>query len=91
LYYLLAVTRTISGGWYVGSIAAFTLISVVGGTRCLFFGREYSARQKLAMLAGVLYTVAPYHLNEIYQASLLSEYAACSALPFAFWVYRANL
>ena len=83
LYYLLAVTRTISGGWYVGSIAAFTLISVVGGLGVYFWTRMFCP-PKIAMLAGVLYTVAPYHLNEIYQASLLSEYAACSVLPFAF-------
>src|SRR5437588_9661638 len=36
------------------------------------------------MWAGILYALAPYRLNEVYQASLLSEYAACSILPFAF-------
>src|SRR5947208_10366547 len=34
--------------------------------------------------ADILYALAPYRLNEVYQASLLSEYAACSILPFAF-------
>ena len=36
------------------------------------------------MWAGIFYVLAPYRLNELYQASLLSEYAACSILPFAF-------
>jgi hypothetical protein len=36
------------------------------------------------MWTGILYTLAPYRLNELYQASLLSEYAACSVLPFVF-------
>src|SRR4029453_3454175 len=36
------------------------------------------------MWAGILYGVAPYHLNQIYQAFLLAEFAASSILPFAF-------
>jgi len=36
------------------------------------------------MWTGIFYSVAPYRLTEIYQAALLSEYAACSILPFTF-------
>jgi hypothetical protein len=36
------------------------------------------------MWAGIFYAVAPYHLNELYQALLLAEFAAAAVLPFAF-------
>src|SRR5260370_23254301 len=83
LYYLLAATRMLSGDWYAGSIASLVLLSVLGGLGVYFWASSFF-EPKIAMWAGILYTIAPYHLNEIYQASLLSEYAACSILPFAF-------
>ena len=83
LYYLLAAARVLSGDWYAGSIASLVLLSVLGGLGVYFWARSFF-EPKVAMWAGILYTIAPYHLNEIYQASLLSEYAACSILPFAF-------
>ncbi|HVS82271.1 MAG TPA: 6-pyruvoyl-tetrahydropterin synthase-related protein [Pyrinomonadaceae bacterium] len=83
LYYLLATGRMLTGNWYAGSIAAFVFLSVIGGLGAYFWARAFCP-PKFAMWAGVLYTIAPYHLNELYQASLLSEYAACAILPFAF-------
>ena len=83
LYYLLAAARMLTGNWYAGSIAVFALLSIVGGLGTYFWARAFCS-PKIAMWAGVLYTIAPYHLNELYQASLLSEYAACAILPFAF-------
>ncbi|HXD31643.1 MAG TPA: 6-pyruvoyl-tetrahydropterin synthase-related protein [Pyrinomonadaceae bacterium] len=82
LYYLLALFKS-GFGWYAASLFTFTLLSVVGGLGTYFWARlSYSTN--VAMCAGVIYTLAPYHLNELYQASLLSEYAACSVLPFLF-------
>ena len=83
LYYLLAIARILTGNWYAGSVAAFTLLSIAGGLGGYFWARAFSS-PKIAMWAGLLYTIAPYHLNELYQASLLSEYAACAILPFTF-------
>ncbi len=83
LYYLLAGGRMLTGNWYAASIAAFALLSIIGGLGAYFWARAFCP-PKIAMWAGILYTIAPYHLNELYQASLLSEYAACAILPFAF-------
>ncbi len=83
LYYLLAATRTLFGDWYVGSIVCLILLSVLAGLGLYFWARMF-LEPKLAMWAGIFFTITPYHLNQIYQASLLSEYAACSVLPFAF-------
>ena len=83
LYYLLSATRMLTGSWYSGSIAAFGVLSILGAFGAYFWARAFCS-PKIAMWAGILYTIAPYHLNELYQASLLSEYAACAILPFAF-------
>jgi 6-pyruvoyl-tetrahydropterin synthase related domain len=83
LYYGLALLRTIAGSWYIGSLLTFALISIAGGLGLYLWTRELSTNN-VAMWAGILFALNPYRLNEIYQASLLSEYAASSVLPFAF-------
>src|SRR5438552_4440976 len=83
LYHLFSAARWLTGGWYAASVSALVLLSIVGGLGAYFWARSV-LNPKLAMWAGILYVLAPYRLNEVYQASLLSEYAACSILPFAF-------
>lgn len=83
LYYLLCFGRYLTGNWYASTILTFTLLSIVGGLGLYFWSRVYLMR-RWALAAGILYIIVPYHLNQFYQASLLSEYAACSVLPFAF-------
>src|ERR1700716_2485596 len=83
LYYLLSASRMITGQWFSASILVFLFLSVAGGLGAYFWARTIFS-PAVAMWTGILYTLAPYRLNELYQASLLSEYAACSILPFAF-------
>lgn len=83
LYYMLAVTRAVSGSWYNGLLLGFTLLSVLGALGTYFWARCFLPRN-LAILAGVLYAFVPYHVNELYGASLLAEYAAATIAPFAF-------
>jgi len=83
LYYLLSASRLLTGEWYSASILTFGFLSVAGGLGAYLWARAIFD-PKIAMWAGILYVLAPYRLNELYQASLLSEYAACSILPFVF-------
>lgn len=82
-YYALAAARAVAGNWYDASLFLFALLSVVGGLGVYFWARIFLP-ENLAAWAGALYTFAPYHINEIYQAFLLPEYAASAVLPFAF-------
>ena len=82
LYYLLALFKPLAG-WFGSTLITFVLLSALGSLGVYFWARAFLERQ-FALLAAVLYAIAPYHLNELYQASLLSEYAACAALPFVF-------
>jgi 6-pyruvoyl-tetrahydropterin synthase related domain len=83
LYYLLSALRRLTGEWYSASIATLALLSIAGGLGAYAWARNILS-PTLAIWTGIFYALAPYRLNEIYQASLLSEYAACSILPFAF-------
>jgi uncharacterized membrane protein len=83
LYYLLAAARTVTGNWYAATVATFALLSMLGAFGVYYWAREFTSSQN-AMWAGIFYAVAPYHLNELYQALLLAEFAAAAILPFAF-------
>ncbi|MFN2482619.1 MAG: 6-pyruvoyl-tetrahydropterin synthase-related protein, partial [Pyrinomonadaceae bacterium] len=83
-YYLLSATRFVAGDWYAGSLITFALLSSVGALGVFAWGRRLGASRWIAALAGALYAIAPYHLNELYQASFLAEYAACAVLPWCF-------
>jgi hypothetical protein len=83
LYYLLAGARVLTGNWYYAAICAFAILTIISGLGAYWYAREFCS-PKIAMCAGVFYLIAPYHLNELYQASLLSEYAASAVLPFTF-------
>src|SRR6266498_100299 len=82
LYYLLSAARAFTT-WYSASLIGFVFLSALGGLGVYFWARAFCS-PGIAVLAGVVYTVDPYRLNELYQASLLSEFAAGSILPFAF-------
>jgi hypothetical protein len=82
LYYLLALFKPLAG-WFGSSLITFVLLSALGSVGVYFWARAF-LEPRFALIAGVLYAIAPYHLNELYQASLLSEYAACAVLPFVF-------
>jgi hypothetical protein len=83
LYFLLSAARMLTGEWYSATILVFLFLSVAGGVGAYFWARTIF-NPTVALWTGVLYALMPYRLNELYQASLLSEYAACSLLPFVF-------
>src|SRR5260370_10477960 len=83
LYYLLALTRTSAGNWYAATIITFSALSVIGAVGVYSWAREVGSSET-AMWAGILYSVAPYHLNQFFQAVMLAEFAGAAVLPFAF-------
>ncbi|MDX6385380.1 MAG: hypothetical protein QOK48_2953, partial [Blastocatellia bacterium] len=89
-YYLVSAGRMVTGAWYSATILVFIILSVTGALGAYWWARTIF-NPTVALWTGVLYALMPYRLNELYQASLLSEYAACSLLPFAFFfVERIN-
>jgi len=83
LYYLLSLGKALTGSWYVGTLFTLTLLSTLSGWGMYFWTRSILP-QSSAMWAAILYALAPYHVNQLYQAFLLAEFAGAAVLPFAF-------
>ena len=81
LYYLLAIARAINGNWYAATISVITLLSVTGALGVYFWARQLLPQQ-VAIWAGIFYALAPYHLNQLYQAFMLAEFAGAAVIPF---------
>ncbi|HEY6806926.1 MAG TPA: 6-pyruvoyl-tetrahydropterin synthase-related protein [Pyrinomonadaceae bacterium] len=83
LYYLLSVSRLLLGNWYAATLVTFAAISVIGGLGIYFWSKSVLP-STTAVLVSFFFALAPYHLNQLYQATLLAEWAGTSLLPFAF-------
>jgi hypothetical protein len=83
LYYLLAASRFLIGNWYGATLAVFVILSITAGLGMFFWTRSILPSQS-AIWASFFYALAPYHLNQLYQATLLAEWAASAVLPFLF-------
>jgi len=83
LYYLLAFARIVIGNWYGATLVVFVMISVAGGLGMYFWSRSILPSSSAAW-AAFFYALAPYHLNQLYQATLLAEWAGGAVLPFVF-------
>ena len=83
LYYLLTGVRFVIGNWYGATLVVFVMVSIAGGLGMYFWSRSMLPSSS-AMWAGFFYALAPYHLNQLYQATLLAEWAGSAVLPFVF-------
>ena len=83
LYYVLALTRFVIGNWYGATLVVFVMVSIAGGTGMYFWAKSILAPSS-AGWAAIFYALAPYHLNQLYQATLLAEWAGSAVLPFVF-------
>jgi hypothetical protein len=83
LYYLLAAARFVTGNWYGATLVVFVIVSIVGGLGMYFWARSILPASG-ANRAAIFYALAPYHLNQLYQATLLAEWAGSAVLPFVF-------
>ena len=83
LYYLLAASRYLLGNWYDATLVVFAIVAIAGGLGMYFWARSFLPAST-AVWASILYALAPYHINQLYQAAMLAEWAGAAVLPFAF-------
>ena len=60
------------------------LVVFVSGLAMFFFTREVTKNNKIALLAGVLYILAPYRLTDMYSRNALAELTSFIFLPMIF-------
>src|ERR1051325_4588281 len=82
-YYLLAAARFLIGDWYGATLVVFIVVSVVSGLGIYLWARSFLSAPTAAC-AGIFYALAPYHINQLYQAAMLAEWAGSAVLPFVF-------
>jgi uncharacterized membrane protein len=85
LYYLLSLFRLITGDWFASTLITLTLLTVTGGMG-MYFWASALVERRYAVFAALVYILAPFHANEMYQAGLFAQYTAASLLPFVFRV-----
>lgn len=82
-YYVLALFRIVSGSWHDAAALSFVVWFFLGGTGIYLWSREYFS-DAASLVAALAYLIAPYHVNEIYNASFFAEFAGAGVLPFCF-------
>jgi len=85
LYYVLAAARSLFGNWYEATLAVFALLSITSGFGMYFWANSI-LRDSRAVWVSFFYALAPYHVNQLYQAVMLAEWAGAAILPFCFWM-----
>ena len=81
--YLLAVTQIFTNDWYRSMEINSIFWMFPGCIGVYLWVKEFGSRTE-AGFAGMLYAVVPYHVLQIYDFSLYSEFAASAILPFSF-------
>jgi len=84
----LAAFKLIFGTWHFAFFATLTFWSFVGGLGVFVWMRDIQGSRGLALASASLFSLAPYHLNQLYNSSMLGEFVAVSILPFCFLFAR---
>ncbi|MEQ1763641.1 MAG: 6-pyruvoyl-tetrahydropterin synthase-related protein [Pyrinomonadaceae bacterium] len=82
-YYSLVFFKTLTTTWYEGSVLAFAFWFCLGGFGVYFLSREW-LDGGASVLAAIVFTWLPYHVNQIYNAFFYAEFAGTAVLPFCF-------
>ena len=82
-YYCLSLIYLVVRDWYFASLIAFTLVFFFGAAGVYLWARDELGPTQ-ALIAALIYTLAPYHLNQIYNNFLLAEFFATAIIPFCF-------
>lgn len=82
-YYAIAVFRMVTGSWHNAAAINFLFWFFLGGLGIYLWSREYFSNAA-SLTAAMAYMIAPYHVNEVYNASFFAEFAGAGVLPFCF-------
>jgi hypothetical protein len=82
--YLLGASDILLNNLYAGFLLNAFMWMFPGAIGTYYWAKEFLGSSRSA-LAAVFFALMPYHLIQIYQYTLFSEFAAASILPFCFW------
>ena len=68
--------------------ASFSLWSVIGCWGMYLWTKDIVGGELAPLAGAVLFTLSPYHLNQLYNSFMLGEFVSLAVLPFAFCFTR---
>lgn len=83
--YSLALISRLTGEFYWALTLMFFMWTVVGCWGMYLCVREL-ATPLHGLIAGLIYTLVPFHLAEIFRYSLIAEFVAGAILPYCLWL-----
>src|SRR4030095_2107312 len=83
LYFLLSAFRLITRDWFLASLLTVTSLAITGALGMYLWARSFTSHY-YALAASLLFVLAPFHANELYQSVMYGQYAAASVLPLVF-------
>lgn len=84
MHYTLAIFRLTLGNWHLATFAAFAFWSAIGNLGVWLWSMELGLGRRQAVIAAVIFALAPYHLNQFYNAFMYGEFVSLAVLPFCF-------
>jgi hypothetical protein len=82
-YYALALGKMLTGTWFWAACLVFWFWLALSGVGAYLWSRERFS-PGASLIGGTVFVIAPYHINEIYNAFNYAEFAAVAFLPFCF-------
>ncbi|NNF00577.1 MAG: hypothetical protein HKN25_16280, partial [Pyrinomonadaceae bacterium] len=80
---ILAFFVSLTGSWHAALSMLFLTFSFIGGFGAYRFAKEFVS-SRVAVLAGSIFMLMPYHLAQIHNNGIYAEFAGVSILPFSF-------
>lgn len=85
LYLMLSVSHLLLGDWYFSFIATFTLLNILGATGLFFWAFEITGNKAASVVGTVVFLLAPFLANTLFNVSMFGQYAAGCLMPFVFY------
>ena len=76
-YYLLFAVRFFAADWML-SLKFLFVVLAMAGAYSVFYWLKAWATETQALVGALVYSCAPFHLNEAYQAAMLSQFAGAA-------------
>jgi 4-amino-4-deoxy-L-arabinose transferase-like glycosyltransferase len=89
-YYVVVLFRSVTDSWATALAGSICFWFFVSGLGLFLLAREWFS-EKASLVAAVVFMAMPYHVNQVYNAGLLAEFAGLAILPYCFLFVRRTM
>lgn len=89
-YYVVVLFRSLTDSWTTALAVSICFWFFVSGLGLFLLAREWFT-EKASLVAAIVFMAMPYHVNQVYNAGLLAEFAGLAILPFCFLFVRRTM